>query len=92
MPKLKPSATEKRGEIIFAWKRFYNYSDEKAATLLGMSTSTLQNRRRKGGWSIEELHKAITAFKIPPMEALEMLTLGCYPMESYMEKERNRRK
>ena len=90
MPKLKPSAEKKRCEIIGAWQRYHDIPDERAATMLGMSVATMYRRKRLGDWSIDELHRAIRAFKIPPVEALDLLTAGCIPMENFLEKEKRR--
>lgn len=91
MPKLKSSAKKRRGEIIDAWKRHRDITDDKAAAMLGISLSTLKRRRAAGDWGIEELHRAITAFRIPPQDALELLTIGCFVMERHMESERKNR-
>ena len=90
MPKLKPSAQEKRGRIIGAWQRYYNLSDERAAAMLGVSKTTLKRRMKVGDWSIDELHRAIRGFHIPPFEAMELLTVGCIPMENYLEREKRK--
>ena len=91
MPRLKSSPQVKRGEIIDAWKRYHDIADEKAATILGMSLTTLKRRRVRGDWEIEELHRAIRGFKIPPEDALTLLTVGCLPLESHLEKERRKK-
>ena len=90
MPKLKPSAGKRRGEIIGAWQRYYAITDDRAAPMLGMSIATMHRRRKAGDWSIDELHRAIRAFKIPPSEAMELLTVGCIPMENFLEKTKRR--
>lgn len=92
MPKLKPTPTQKRSEIIDSWRRHFNIDDGRASLILGMSRTTLQRRRRVGDWSIDELHRAIRGFNIPPEDALKVLTIGCLPMEEYMERENRRKK
>ena len=91
MPKLKPDAAQRRKEIVGAWQRYCNIPDERAAKLLGLSRAVYYDRKKLGNWKIEELHKAIRAFHIPPADALDLLTVGCYPMEQFMERERKRK-
>lgn len=91
MPRLRPNAAERRREILGAWQRHYRFTDEEAAKVLGISLATLKRRRKKGDWSVMELHLAIRAFHIPPIEALELLTVGCYPMEQFTEKEKRKK-
>lgn len=91
MGRVKKSVPQRRSEIISAWQRHWDYSDHRAAEVLHISTSTLMRRKRDGDWSLEELHNAIMAFKIPPNDALDLLTIGCMSMESFVEKERRRK-
>lgn len=91
MPKLKPDAHRKRVEIIAAWQRHYGITNEDAAAMIGIGTTAYYNRRLHGGWTLEEMHRAIRAFHIPPDEALELLTVGCYPMEKYLDMEKRKK-
>lgn len=91
MPKLKASAQQRRKEIIGEWQRYHDIPDAKAARMLGLGRTAFYDRKRSGNWSIEELHLAIRAFHIPPADALDLLTVGCYPMEQFMEKEKRKK-
>lgn len=92
MPRLKPSSAQKREDIISSWQRYYNIPDEKAAKMLGLGRTTYRDRKSSGNWKIEELHLAIRAFHIPPEDALVLVTVGCYPMEQFLDREKRRRK
>lgn len=93
MPKMKPGPDQRRSEILSAWQRYMDYSDERAARTLGITRSTLYRRMKNGDWKLSELHRAIRMFRIPPEDALEMLAAGCVPLERHMErlKKRERR-
>lgn len=91
MPRLRPNALQKRNEIISAWQGHYGLTDEQAAKMIGFSLSTLKQRRQQGNWRLEEIHRAIRAFHIPAPDALELLTVGCLPMEQFMDKEKRKR-
>lgn len=91
MPKLKPSASQRRCEIIGEWQRHYDIPDERAAKMLGLGRTAFYDRKKNDNWKLNELHRAIRAFRIPPAEAFELLTAGCYPMEQVLEKEKRKR-
>ena len=91
MPRLRPNAVQRRAEIIGAWQRHAGIPDDRAAKLLGLGRTTYRDRKLNGSWKLEELHKAIRAFHIPQIEALELLTVGCYPMEQFTEKEKRKK-
>jgi hypothetical protein len=91
MPRLRPDAPQRRGEIITNWQRHHNVPDPMAAKMIGMSLTTFKRRRKLGDWAIDELHRAIRAFHIPAQDALDLLTVGCYPMEQFMEKEKRKK-
>ena len=90
MPKLRMGPEEKRSEILTAWQRYAGYSDDGAAKALQISRSTLYHRRKNGDWKLRELHLAIRMFRIPPDDALSLLTMGCRPMEDHMERMKRR--
>ena len=90
MPRLRPDAHKKRVDIITAWQRHCGITNDTAAEMLGIGRATYYSRMRHGGWSLEELHRAIRAFHIPPDQALELLTVGCYPMEKYLDMEKRK--
>lgn len=91
MPRLRPDANKRRAEIISAWQRHYGITHVQAAEMLGMSANCYYSRKRRGGWTLEEMHIAIRAFHIPPPDALELLTVGCYPMEKYLDMEKRKK-
>lgn len=90
MPKLKLTPDRERSEIIARWKRHWDIPDEKAAACLGMSTRTLARRIANGDWSIQELHRAIFAFRIPDEDALRLLVIGCPGLEKKMDAARKK--
>ena len=91
MPRLKVNGPQRRREIIGEWQRHYNIPDERAAKMLGMGRTAFYDRKKNDNWKLEELHLAIRAFRIPPLDAFELLTAGCYPMEQVLEKEKRKR-
>lgn len=92
MPRLRPDAHRRRVDIISAWQRHYGITHVQAAEMLGMSANCYYSRKRRGGWTLEEMHIAIRAFHIPPPDAaLELLTVGCYPMEKYLDMEKRKK-
>lgn len=91
MPRLRPDARQRRRDILDAWQRYHKIEDEDAAAMMGISIATLKRRRKTGEWSLDEMHRAIRAFHIPAMDALDLLTVGCYPMEIYVEKEKRKK-
>ena len=90
MPKLKLTPDRERSEIIARWKRHWDIPDEKAAACLGISPRTLARRLSNGDWSIQELHRALFAFHIPPEDALQLLTIGCPSLEKRIEAARKK--
>ena len=91
MPRRRVNAPQRRRDIIGGWQRHYDIPDETAAKMLGLGRTAFYERKKRDNWRLEELHLAIRAFHIPAEEALEILTVGCYPLEQFMEKEKRKK-
>lgn len=68
MPRLGKSASETLYTNIISnirfYQTFYKYNDKKIQSILGISKSTLENRKKNpGSFRIDELHKLSASFK-----------------------------
>lgn len=87
----KLSPAETMVELLGRWQRYWDLSDEDMGSRLGVSCTTWRRwLLRQTKFPHDKLVAAVNILKIPPDDALKILTGGCRLIEEDLERRRKR--